>query len=168
MIGDATASLNLVIQELRAFIAGRRLEITGGGDLRSAIENATRAAADHSLAFSVDIDDEAMHSLTPDQALHLLQIAREGISNAARHANARNGRVSLRKKGARLYLEVSDDGSGLDANRANKLGLGLHHIDARARKMGGKARVTSAPDKGTRIIVELPLAGRQKRSRQSG
>jgi signal transduction histidine kinase len=54
-----------------------------------------------------------------------------------------------------VRLEVSDDGSGFVARKVNKLGLGLHHIDARARKMGGTARVSSAPNQGTRIVVEL-------------
>jgi signal transduction histidine kinase len=37
----------------------------------------------------------------------------------------------------------------------NKLGLGLHHIDARARKLGGKLEVSSVPNLGTRIIVQF-------------
>ena len=35
-----------------------------------------------------------------------------------------------------VRLEVSDDGIGFVARKVNKLGLGLHHIEARARKLG--------------------------------
>lgn len=158
MIADATVSLNLVIQELRSFIAGHRLQISTGRDLRTEIKKAVQAAGNRGLNFTMDIDESAMKALTSEQALHLLQIAREGISNAMRHANARTGRVSLQRRGGALFLEVSDDGSGFIANKVNKLGLGLHHIDARARKLGGTALVKSAPNLGTRIVVEFDKA----------
>lgn len=158
MIAESTASLNLVIQELRAFITGHKLQIAAGHDLRTEIEKAIQSAGNQGLTFTVDIDESAMEALTSEQALHLLQVAREGISNATRHANARTGNISLKMRRGRVCLEVSDDGSGFVAKKVNKLGLGLHHIEARARKMGGTARVNSIPNKGTRIIVELGKA----------
>ena len=158
MIADATANLNLVIQELRSFITGQKLQIPAGQNLRTAIEKAVQAAGNHGLVFTTGIDEGAMKALTSEQALHLLQIAREGISNATRHANAQTGRVSLQQRDGAICLEVSDDGSGFIANKVNKLGLGLHHIDARARKLGGRARVSSTPNQGTRIVVEFGKA----------
>ena len=158
MIADATANLNLVIQELRSFITGQKLQIPAGQNLRTEIEKAVQAAGNHGLVFTTGIDEGAMKALTSEQALHLLQIAREGISNATRHANARTGRISLQRRDGAIYLEVSDDGTGFIANKVNKLGLGLHHIDARARKLGGRARVSSTPNQGTRIVVEFGKA----------
>jgi signal transduction histidine kinase len=158
MIADATANLNLVIQELRSFITGQKLQIPAGQTLRTEIEKAVQAAGNHGLVFTTGIDEGAMKALTSEQALHLLQIAREGISNATRHANARTGRILLQKRDGAIYLEVSDDGTGFIANKVNKLGLGLHHIDARARKLGGRARVSSTPNQGTRIVVEFGKA----------
>ena len=155
MIAHATASLGLVIQELRSFITGRKLQIVVGQNLRTEIEKAVQAAGYRGLTFTVDIAEDAMNAITPEQSLHLLQIAREGISNATRHANARTARVSLHKRRGAIRLEVTDDGSGFVVKKVNKLGLGLHHIDARARKLGGTSRVSSAPNKGTRIVVEL-------------
>jgi signal transduction histidine kinase len=155
MIAESTASLNLVMQELRAFITGHKLQLAPGHDLRTEVGKAIQAAANQGLTFTVDIEESAMQALTSEQALHLLQVAREGISNATRHAHARKGHVSLKKRKGIVRLEVSDDGSGFVAKKVNKLGLGLHHIDARARKMGGTARVSSAPNRGTRIVVEL-------------
>jgi signal transduction histidine kinase len=99
-----------------------------------------------------------MRSLTSEQALHMLQIAREAISNATRHANAKSGRVSLQRRRGVVCLEVSDDGCGFLVKNVNTRGLGLHHIDARARKMGATARVSSAPNQGTRIVVKLGRA----------
>jgi signal transduction histidine kinase len=155
MVADATASLGLVIQELRSFITGHRLQIAKGEDLRSQIEKAVHAAANHGVSFAVDIDEDAMRALSSEQALHMLQIAREAISNATRHANAQSGRVSLQRRRGLVCLEVTDNGCGFVVNKVNSRGLGLHHIDARARKMGATAQVSSAPNQGTRIVVKL-------------
>ena len=155
MVADATASLSLVIQDLRSFITGHRLQIAKGEDLRSQIEKSVQAASNHGVSFAVDIDESTMKALTSEQALHMLQIAREAISNATRHANARSGRVSLRRRRGAVCLEVSDDGCGFEVKQVNSRGLGLHHIEARARKMGATARVSSAPNQGTRIVVTL-------------
>ena len=155
MIAEATASLNLVILELRSFITGHKLQLAPGRNLRTEIEKTVQAAGNHGLIFTIDIDENAMKALTSEQALHLLQIAREGISNAARHAKARTGRVSLRRREGMICLEVSDDGSGFIAEKMNKLGLGLHHIDARARKLGGSVQVSSTPNLGTQIVVQF-------------
>jgi len=155
IIADATANLNLVIQELRAFIAGHRLQIGVGRDLRTEIQKAARAAANRGLTFAIDIDDPVVRSLTSEQALHLLQIAREGISNSMRHANARTGLISLKIQNGKVRFELKDDGTGFVAAKQNRLGLGLHHIDARARKMGGEAHVSSTRNRGTRIVVEF-------------
>jgi len=155
MLGDSIASLNLVIQELRSVMTGHQLQIGAGQNLRSEIEKAIRAAENRGLTFTVDIDAATLTSLTDMQSLQLLQIARECISNAARHSGARTGRVSLHKQDGVAHFEVSDDGRGFVASQSRQLGFGLRHIDARARKIGGKARFVSAPNQGTRIIVRI-------------
>jgi signal transduction histidine kinase len=155
IVADATASLGLVIQELRSFITGHKLQIAKGEDLRSQIQKIVQAVGNRGISFAVDIDESAMKVLTSEQALHMLQIAREAISNATRHAKARSVGVSLKERRGVVCLEVSDDGCGFMVKAVNRRGLGLHHIDARARKMGATAQVSSAPNRGTRIVVKL-------------
>jgi signal transduction histidine kinase len=131
------------------------LQIAKGEDLRSQIEKTVQAAGNQGMSFTVDIDESAMRALTSEQALHMLQIAREAISNATRHANARSGHVSLQTRRGVVCLEVSDNGCGFIVEKVNRRGLGLHHIEARARKMGAIAQVSSTPKQGTRIVVKL-------------
>lgn len=158
IVADATASLGLVIQELRSFITGHKLQIAKGEDLRSQIEKIVHGVGNRGISFAVDIDERAMKALTSEQELHMLQIAREAISNATRHAKARSVGVSLQQRRGVVCLEVSDDGCGFMVKSVNRRGLGLHHIHARARKMGATARVTSAPNQGTRIVIKLGRA----------
>jgi signal transduction histidine kinase len=56
-----------------------------------------------------------------------------------------------------VYFELIDDGIGFDTAVPNEHGLGLHHMNARARNLGGRALILSKPDRGTRIVVEIPL-----------
>jgi hypothetical protein len=155
-IADAAADLNLVIQDLRLSISGDERELAKGHDLKLVLERTIHMLGDRPPAFVIDIDEAVTDSLTPAQAAQLVQIVREGISNAVRHAKARSGRVSLQIRDGAVCLEVSDDGIGFDPEVLEKQGLGLHHIDARARKLGGRSRVVSAPNQGTRVMVEIP------------
>jgi signal transduction histidine kinase len=155
-VGEALADLNLVIQELRAFIAGKSPESYSPDELIAEIHRIIPQLGPAGPQFSVDIDRAALAKLSPERADHLLRIAREGVSNVVRHANAKRATLSLRLRGAAVHLEVSDDGTGIGAGAAAAPGLGLHHIEARARKLGGRASVHSTPAKGTRIAVEFP------------
>jgi signal transduction histidine kinase len=158
LIAQATVALNLVIQEMRSFINGQKLEVPTGNDLCSHVRRAADAAAPHGLLFVVDIAAEATRELTSEQSYQVLQITREAISNAMRHSNAKSGSISLRKHRGAVRLEVRDNGKGFVAAKANKLGLGLHHIAARARKLGGVAKVSSTPSRGTTIVVTIGKA----------
>jgi PAS domain S-box-containing protein len=156
MVAVAAASLNLVIQELRAFISGHA--VAAKPDLEREIERAVRAGRDLGLAFVMEIDHAVAQALTADQASHLQQIAREAISNATRHAKAKSVRVRLGASQGWLHLGVTDDGAGFDPDAQEKSGLGLHHIVARARALKGRAEILSTPGTGTSVVVQVPLA----------
>ena len=110
----------------------------------------------------VDVDEgiEAAAALSDDRRAQLLQIAREALSNAARHAGASQTRVGLvLEDGTRLRLTVEDNGRGFDP-QAGRAGdhQGLANMRDRATHMGGELEVDSAPGMGVRIIVRVPLA----------
>ncbi len=165
MLGESIASLNLVIQELRAFMTGEHSRLGAGRDLRSEVEQAVRASSNRGLEFAVDIDAVAMRSLTGEQSLQLVQIARECISNVARHSKARSGHISLHQRNGRLRFEVRDDGCGFVHGQSKEIGFGLHHIRVRARKMGATTRVISTPGKGARIAVLIDQGPPPRRTR---
>jgi PAS domain S-box-containing protein len=155
VIADATANLNLVIQELRSFIGGSKREFNTGDAFIAEIERTIQAAGDHAPQFTLDIDVATVNSLSADQASHLLQIAREGISNIVRHANASTAGVSLQTHGNTICLEVRDDGIGFIAALHQGTGLGLHHISARALKLSGHFQISSEPNRGTHLKIEI-------------
>lgn len=88
------------------------------------------------------------------------RIVTEAVTNAARHAHARNCRVRLTVgvDGHALTVEVADDGQGLPAGV--RWGVGLTSMRERAAELGGQCQVTSDPAGGTRVLARLPLSDR--------
>jgi signal transduction histidine kinase len=87
------------------------------------------------------------------------------VENAVRHGispRAEGGtvRISAKRDGVRLILEVADDGVGLDGDRpVTGTGFGLHSVRERLRAAGlGDALVIdSTPGRGTRVRITLPI-----------
>jgi signal transduction histidine kinase len=154
-LAEAGANLNLVIQDLRAFISGERPAPPTQEEFMAEIARMVPEPVNDMPRFAVDIDREVVATLDPQAAMHLLRIAREAISNIVRHAGARSARLALKRRGGAVVLEVTDDGVGIGTSAHQHMGLGLHHIQARARKLGGRATV-SPSGQGTRVAVEFP------------
>jgi signal transduction histidine kinase len=157
ILSEAIANLNLVIHDLRSFIAGERALTLTDDEFMEEIHRMLPGEGSERPKFSVDIDRGVVACLNPEQAMHLLRIARETVSNIVRHASASEATLTLRRHGDEVQLNVTDDGVGI-AEGTDAGGLGLHHIRARAGKLGGKADLQTAPHHGTRVTVAFPCA----------
>lgn len=99
-----------------------------------------------------DCAAEPLAGLDDATALQLFRIAQEALSNATRHARARRVALTLRRDGdGRLCLRIEDDGAGFAPDSAAGRGQGLRTLRERARLLGGRLRIDSAPGRGTRI-----------------
>jgi two-component system sensor histidine kinase UhpB len=88
--------------------------------------------------------------------LTALRIVQEGCTNIIRHAQARQARISSRREGHELILEICDDGCGLPAQRRSG-GFGLAGMQERVTALGGQLLLEALPPRGTRILARLPL-----------
>jgi signal transduction histidine kinase len=97
----------------------------------------------------------------PDIEEEVFRIAQESLNNALRHSRAEHVDVRLEESGRGLRLSVADDGVGFDPEepglRARR--LGLTSMEERARALGGRLEITSAPGRGTRIDLEVDGGG---------
>ena len=84
-------------------------------------------------------------------------IFKEAIHNAARHSGATRVDVELSAAGGALVLRVTDDGRGFEPS-APAEGNGLASMRRRARDAGGALELDSAPGRGTRLTLTVPLA----------
>jgi signal transduction histidine kinase len=100
----------------------------------------------------VDLDEHA--EVDADVAEQLLRIAREGLTNAAVHADAHYVTVSLREATDGGYrLVIADDGRGFDPDDVDPTRFGLVSMRERAASFGGVFSVDSSPGGGTRLEV---------------
>ncbi len=95
-----------------------------------------------------------------EQRVALYRIVQESLTNISKYAQPRTVGVSIEQvdgeSGRELALEVYDDGNGVDMRRRGR-GLGLLSITERAAALGGRAEFASAPGRGFRVSVRLPL-----------
>lgn len=159
-VDRAIDRLHTTIGDIRTFIVGLGPEVDGG--LAGALEAMVAELLSGSgveLFLDVAGDGELDARLHPEAAHELLQIAREAISNVARHSGARLAWLSLGIDRDEAILRVEDDGVGFDpARRLGSGHFGLANLRGRAAGIGGTLTIESDPNRGTRIIVRLPLA----------
>ena len=107
----------------------------------------------------IEFAAEAVPNGVPSQlALCCYRVIQESLGNVLRHSGARAARVELRVEGSQLLLVVSDSGKGFNLEAAREAsGLGLISMNERVRLMNGKFELHSAPGKGTRVELRLPL-----------
>jgi len=88
----------------------------------------------------------------------VLRVAQEALQNAVRHSGAGHIAVRLARDDGRLVLEVADDGAGFDPAdpELRSRRLGLTSMEERARRLGGRLEIRSAPGAGTRVRLESP------------
>ncbi len=111
----AIADSNAVIRDVRNFIVGMEPEALKGSEFQTALQSlVSTLSTGESARFLFDIEPQAAELLNARQAAHLLQIAREAMSNSLRHAQAKTTSVSLKSQNGCLRLEVSDDGVGFE------------------------------------------------------
>ena len=102
-------------------------------------------------------DEEAVALIPFHQTADVMNILREAVSNALRHGQARTISLLAGRSDQEVALAVQDDGHGFVAN-PNGAGHGLANMQARATALGGSLRVESTPGKGTRVLLNLPVA----------
>lgn len=93
----------------------------------------------------------------------LYRIIQEALTNVARHARARSVSILIEQRGENVITVVEDDGVGFDlesmaVGNENNAHLGLVGVRERAELLGGRVTIESAPQSGTSLFIELPLA----------
>lgn len=106
----------------------------------------------------LDFDPEALSALNDDLRTLLFRVVQEALNNIAKHAQANQARVQLRKLGNELRLLVEDDGRGFDPALAfHSGGSGLGGMRERLRLYGGRFEIQSAAGAGTRVLAAVTL-----------
>ncbi|HLJ68925.1 MAG TPA: PAS domain S-box protein [Chloroflexota bacterium] len=97
----------------------------------------------------------------------LFRVAQEALTNACKHARGSEVRIGFTLDGGYRTLTVSDNGQGFDAQQlavsGHHGGLGLDGMRERAALVGAKLHIDSAPEKGTRVTLRVPVGDIERR-----
>ncbi len=97
-------------------------------------------------------------NLDKDSATAIFRIYQESLTNILRHAQADFLSTVLTITNNKLCLRISDNGIGFNEKEiVNKKTLGLLGMKERTLMLKGSFKIESQPDKGTGIIIEIPL-----------
>lgn len=114
---------------------------------------------------SSKIDVVFFHNAIPEDLgraknLALFRIAQEAITNAVKHAAARQIFINLIAGDGLLRLTIEDDGKGFDQKAvaiAPKGPLGIEIMKERALDAGVQLRIETGLGMGTQVIAEVPV-----------
>jgi len=112
----------------------------------------------------------AVEGVHGDKRVVLYRVAQEALTNVARHAQATQAKVFIRKTEGKVCMTITDDGKGFHEPRGlhprKHQRLGLLGMRERLDMVGGRFTITSAPGKGTTVRAQIPLidppGGRKK------
>lgn len=98
--------------------------------------------------------------LPPIVKRHMLQIAREALANAGKHARPDLVTLELGCTPTEVELRIQDDGIGFPAN--NRGGHGLEIMKQRAAIIGASLTVSSAPGEGAEVAIVYSIEGQDR------
>jgi signal transduction histidine kinase len=112
------------------------------------------------LRCTFSVNDQRANGLPLETQHHILRIAQEAISNAARHANPCNISVSLRCDHNHLELRIQNDGCPIPPTELlSQSGLGLPNMKNRAGKIKATLKFRNVDGGGTLIVLKVPING---------
>ena len=147
------------IQTVRRIITDLRPGILDDLGLEAAIEwQAEDFQTRTGIKFELTLDPE-INILDQEHSTAIFRILQETLTNVARHAKATNVNISMREEGGEVVLEVRDNGKGItETQSSHPKSFGLMGIRERAHVLGGKAKISGIPGKGTTVTVRIPLS----------
>ncbi|MDR9855903.1 sensor histidine kinase [Paenibacillus sp. VCA1] len=93
---------------------------------------------------------------------HLFRIIQEAMSNTLRHAKAEKMEIRIQQKQDSVWVMLRDDGQGFEMDEKKQASYGLSNMQERVNEIGGSIQFITAPGKGTRIEITIPIVNEEK------
>ena len=153
-------------KEIRHMLFTLRPLILESQGLTAAVQSmADKMMETFSQKVTVNIDDHITDQLEMGKQGVIFYIIEEAVNNARKHASASTISVNLRRVDAGIaLLEIMDNGIGFDMaemtqayDKRSSSSLGMVNLRERTELVSGHLQIDSAPGKGTRVQVYIPL-----------
>lgn len=161
IVVELREGLNNAYRQLRELIGAFRLKMDHLR-LEDSLAEVVREFS-HRGQLPIELDCAGWRcALGPNEQIHVMQIVREALHNAVKHARA--SRILVRLQGlddGEAVIDIGDDGIGLPANPARDNHFGLNIMRERAHHLGGALHLQSSPAGGLRVQLRfMPAACR--------
>lgn len=151
----ASTEIGALVDDVRRMVEGIRPAVLDHLPVLDALSaRADELSASGTLSIHVDRIDDL--GLTPAAEAALYRIVTEAFTNVVRHARATRCEVRFTTTTEHVMAEISDDGTGSDTDEADRHGVGLSSMAARANEVGGFVTARPMPDRGFCVAVTLP------------
>jgi signal transduction histidine kinase len=158
-VEDAVRLLEQSMRELRQLAAVLHAENLLAEGLPAAIARQLERInrSDHCTA-TLHCSGEEQRPANPQRELIAFRIVQELLGNSLKHAAASAIDVFVQYSDAGIEITVADNGKGFDPGLAKQQrnGMGLRNFEERARVIGARFRLSSAPGQGTKAWLLLP------------
>ena len=104
----------------------------------------------------IEFEYPKLEKLDQNITIASYRIIQESLTNVMRHSGVKCAFVSITADDNYLRLRISDYGRGFNA-QALQSSTGLSSMKERAKLVGGKVNVESAPGKGTVVTAQIPI-----------
>ena len=156
LIENAVVNVGRIITDLRPSI----LDHQGLWDALAWQAQEFVQSAEQELKWCMDVNVQRV--LPEPMAMAVFRIFQEMLSNVGRHARARTVDVDIVERQGWLHLSVEDDGCGAEAQVFESAqAYGIMGMRERARHFGGVIDIDSAPGRGTRMRLSMPLTAQE-------
>jgi len=138
--------------------------VSKGTSLIPALTQYLHEFSEHRIPIDLIIRDSEPIALAPQAEIQLIRIVHEALTNIFKHAQATKGAVMVERERDTITVTIEDDGKGFFVEQATGKGLhfGLQTMRESAEGVAGTLAIESAPGKGTRVILRLPVADGEK------
>lgn len=148
--------------DVREYIFGLKTAISPKQGLLPALEHyLQRFGQNYGLRTELIVCNEpADGTFQPAAEVQLLRIVQEALTNVRKHASASRVTVTFATNAGHAEIVVEDDGRGVDLEHllaGSEQTFGLRIMRERVQEVAGNVEVVSAPGRGTKVIVRVPL-----------
>jgi len=100
-----------------------------------------------------------------ESSLHIYRIAQELLNNTLKHAEATAILFVISRSTCNISLHYTDNGKGFNKEEVmqKQEGLGVHSIVERVHLLKGKIYLTTAQNKGTDYLIEIPYDSKKNK-----
>ncbi|SFD69002.1 nitrate- and nitrite sensing domain-containing protein [Pseudoalteromonas denitrificans] len=160
--GELIKSTRTITNNLRPVILDQ-LGLTEA--LKELIQNWRRLKTN--IEFKLNLNGD-FYDLSDDIAITVYRIVQEALTNACKHANATQVKVSLsliyslKVESTSIQLNIEDNGEGFDSRDIHCQSMGLVNMRERTEALSGIFNLINNQNKGVEILVVIPIEASQQ------